>query len=112
MGGLNEYEDYDAIGLAELVRKGDVTPGELLDEACERVEERNPQINAIIYSLVDAARAEISAGLPDGPFRGVPFLMKDLHASVAGAPLTNGSKLFKDAIASHDSELVRRYRRA
>lgn len=112
MGGLTEYEDYDAIGLAELVRKGDVTPGELLDEACERVEERNPQINAIIYSLVDAARAEISAGLPDGPFRGVPFLMKDLHASVAGAPLTNGSKLFKDAIASHDSELVRRYRRA
>ena len=81
MSGFAEYEGYDALGLAELVRRRQVSAGELLDAAIARVEARNPSINAVTMPLYDYGRAAIAAGLPDGPFTGVPFLMKDLTAS-------------------------------
>jgi Asp-tRNA(Asn)/Glu-tRNA(Gln) amidotransferase A subunit family amidase len=109
---MREYERYDALGLAELVRKGDTSPEELLDAALARVSERNPRLNAVNMVWEAEAREAIRAGLPAGPFRGVPFLLKDLHAHVAGLPLTQGSRLFAQQVSAVDSELVRRYRRA
>ena len=113
MSGFAEYEQYDALGLAELVRRNEVTPGELLDAAIERVEARNPAVNAVTMKLYDYGRKAIADGLPDGPFRGVPFLMKDLTSPVAGVPMTRGSKYFADTPPSAiDSEHVRRLKKA
>jgi amidase len=91
-----EYELYDGLGLAELVRQGQVSPDELLDAAIERVEARNGAVNAVISRLDDRARQAIAAGLPDGPFRGVPFLLKDLGGWLAGDRVTRGSRFFAD----------------
>jgi len=76
----------DALALAEAVRSGDRTPSELLDEAIARIEKENPNLNAVVQTLYDDARERIDAGLPQGPFRGVPILLKDLDAPLAGAP--------------------------
>ncbi|HET9876156.1 MAG TPA: amidase [Mycobacterium sp.] len=102
----------DLVGLAALIRSGDVTPGELLDTVALRIQERNPALNAVITTRIDAARGEITAGLPDGPLRGVPFAVKDLLCDVAGLPTTAGCRLFADAVAERDGVLVSRYRRA
>jgi amidase/6-aminohexanoate-cyclic-dimer hydrolase len=107
-----DYESYDAVGLAALVAAGELTPTELLDAALARVATRNPAINAVVLEMEEAARTAIEAGLPNGPLRGVPFLLKDLHLLVDGQPTTSGSRLFQDFVADHDSELVARYRRA
>jgi amidase/6-aminohexanoate-cyclic-dimer hydrolase len=112
MGGFEQYEEFDGIGLAECVRRGDTTPEELLDAALARADARNPDLNAIVRPMAEEARAAIAAGLPDGPYRGVPFLLKDLHATYAGVPTSNGSAFFADSIADHDTELVARYKRA
>ncbi len=109
---FDEYESYDAMGLAGLVAEGSVSASEVLEAAIERVEARNPAVNAVVHRLDDEARAAVAAGLPDGPFTGVPFLIKDLNAHVAGAPTTNGSRLFADAVATVDSEFVARWRRS
>jgi amidase/6-aminohexanoate-cyclic-dimer hydrolase len=107
-----DYESHDAVGLAALVASHDVSPTELLDAALERVDARNPELNAVVLEMEGAARAAIDAGLPEGPLRGVPFLLKDLHLLVEGQPTTYGSRLFEDFVADHDSEIVARYRRA
>ncbi len=113
MSGFVEYEQYDALGLAELVRRKEVTPDELLEVAIERVEARNPAVNAVIMKLYDYGRKAIADGLPDGPFRGVPFLMKDLTSPVAGVRMTRGSRFFADTPPSPaDSEHVKRLKRA
>jgi amidase/6-aminohexanoate-cyclic-dimer hydrolase len=112
MSPFTDYESYDALGLADLVAKGEVTPGELLDAAIERVESRNPDLNAVVYPWYEEARTALAAGLPDGPFHGVPFLLKDLYTLYAGQPISNGSRLFEGLVPDHDSELVARYRRA
>src|SRR3989454_5694219 len=92
-----DHEQSDALGLAALVRSGRVTPPELLESAIALVEEQNPRINAVVRRLYDLGRQAIADGLPDGPFRGVPFLLKDLTASLAGVPMTRGSRFFADA---------------
>jgi amidase len=108
-----EYEQYDALGLAELVKWGKISPPELLEAAIERVEGRNPAVNAVVMKLYDYGRKMIAEGLPEGPFRGVPYLMKDLTASIAGVPMTRGSKFFADTPpAAENSEHVKRLRRA
>ncbi|MBI1735338.1 MAG: amidase [Candidatus Rokubacteria bacterium] len=112
MGGFPEFERYDAVGLAKLVRDRQVSAVDLLDAAIERVESRNPVLNAVCARLDDEGRRAIAAGLPDGPFTGVPFLLKDISMLMQGAATTSGSKLFAGAVADHDSELVARYRRA
>jgi Asp-tRNA(Asn)/Glu-tRNA(Gln) amidotransferase A subunit family amidase len=110
---FKEYEEHDALGLAQLVRHGEVSPEALLDCAIERVEARNPAVNAVVMKLYDHARKAIADGLPKGPFRGVPFLMKDLTSPVDGVRMTRGSRFFADTPpASVDSEHVRRLRRA
>lgn len=107
-----EYADYDGIGLAELVNKGKVTPLELLDAAIERTEKHNGTLNAVVYSAFDEARENAKGKLPDGPFKGVPFLIKDLGTEVKGWPRTSGSRFVADIVDDHDSELVKRYRAA
>jgi Asp-tRNA(Asn)/Glu-tRNA(Gln) amidotransferase A subunit family amidase len=109
---MQNYESYDALGLAELVRKRETSAEELLGEALARTEARNPALNAVNMLWADYARAAVRAGLPEGPFHGVPFLLKDLHVQVAGMPLTYGSRLFASYVSETDSELALRYRRA
>ena len=98
MSGFADYERYDALGLADLVR---------------RKEARNQAVNAVVMPLYDYGRNAIADGLPDGPFRGVPFLLKDLGGWLAGVRVTRGSRFFADApAAAADSEHVRRLKGA
>ena len=107
--GLPEYEAYDALGLAELVRRNELSPTELLEAAIERIEARNPALNAVVRTMYDQAKSCIAAGLPDGPFRGVPFLLKDLGIDYSGVPTSNGSRLCKGLVPDRHSLLTERY---
>jgi amidase len=104
----------DASEQARLVRDGEASAEELLEEAIARVEQLNPQLNAVIHPLFEQARAAVSAGLPQGPFRGVPFLVKDLSCYMKDAPLHEGNRALRDAgnMADHDMWLAQRLRRA
>ncbi len=111
----DETRWMDATDQAALIAKGDVSPPELLEAAIERIERIDPTVNAVVIRWFDHAR-DVAAGadLPNGPFRGVPFLIKDLFASYAGQRISNGNVAFKEAnvIAEADTTLVSRYRAA
>ncbi|MBI1239453.1 MAG: amidase [Alphaproteobacteria bacterium] len=109
---MNEYADYDAMGLADLVRRREVTPSELLEEAISRAERHNPALNAIVYKAYDEARATAKTKLPEGPFAGVPFLIKDINCPVKGWPMSNGTKWMADYVSPEDDLIVTRYRQA
>ena len=109
---MQDYEAYDGLGLASLIAKGEVEAGAVLEAAIERLSNRDDRYRAVVIRMFEEARAQISAGLPQGPFRGVPFLLKDLHLAWPGVRLTNGSRLFEDSVPDNESELVTRYRRA
>jgi amidase len=104
----------DAVDQAALVARGEVTPLELLDAAIERIERIDPELNAVTIRWFDHARDTARTTLPDGPFRGVPFLIKDLFAGYAGQPITNGNRALKNegAISAADTTLVSRFRDA
>lgn len=102
----------DAVALAEAVRSGELSAREVVTEAISRIEALDPDLNAVVGRRFDEALAEVDAGLPDGPLRGVPFLIKDLGTEVAGLPATQGSRLFAEGVSAADSELIRRYKRA
>jgi amidase len=105
--------EHDALGLAELVRSGEVSAHELLDQAVASIGAINPSLNAVVAMFEDEAHQAIDQGLPPGPFHGVPFAIKDLWANVAGLVTTNGSRLFASGPPSTgDSEIIRRYRQA
>src|SRR5277367_4508826 len=106
---MDDYANFDGVDLAELVRKRAIKPTELIEAAAARVERHNPTINAVVYQAFDEARAKADA-LPDGPFRGVPFLVKDLLIQVAGWPRTSGSRYCRDVVDADDDGLMRRYR--
>lgn len=106
------YGDLDGTGLADLVRQGEVTPLELVEEAIRRTEAVNGALNAVITRMFDHARDAARAPLPDGPFAGVPFLMKDFLAEVAGQPFYEGSDFLDGYVPAHDSEIYRRFTRA
>lgn len=114
MGNFSEYQRFDAMGLADLVRKGEIRPLDLVDEAVAGIERLNPRINAVVTPLFEQARDAARAPLPEGPFRGVPFLLKDLGAggTLAGVRMTMGTKFMGSFVPDHDSELVRRVKRA
>ena len=109
---MDDYANYDAVGLAELVRQGDVTPAELTEAAIERAERHNGALNAVVFKAYDEARAAAAGALPDGPFRGVPFLLKDLGAGVAGWTQSKGSRFTRGWVDAADTGLVTRYRQA
>ena len=108
----DELATLDATAQAELVRRRVLSPRELVDAAIARIERVNPQVNAIITPLFEQARDAAAGPLPQGPFTGVPFLLKDLIAAYAGVPLTAGSAVLRNYVPAYDSELVRRYKRA
>jgi amidase len=112
MGSFKEYDQYDGLGLAELVRRKEVSPAEICEEAITRIECVNPALNAVITPMYDLARKALEKPLPDGPFTGVPFLLKDLLGDFAGVRQTMGSKACKNYIPTQDSELVKRYKQA
>lgn len=109
---FTEYAQFDAIGLAELVRHGEVSARELLDEGIKRRDAVNGKLNAVVHNMDEIAYRSIEDGLPDGPFSGVPFLLKDLLSAYKGVPMSNGCRAYKDYIPDYDSELVQRFKRA
>jgi amidase len=104
----------DATAQAELVRRGEASPVELVDAAIERIEAANGELNAVIHELYEEGRAEAAGELPDGPFKGVPFVLKDLGAAFAGQPLHMGMQYLKDAgfRSPMDSYLALRFKQA
>ena len=111
MAEFKEYARYDGLGLAELVRRKEVHPRELVEAAIARIEQGNPKLNAVIRTMYDSARAAAEQPV-SGPFGGVPFLAKDLVSTWAGEKQASGTRFMKDWVAPHDSEIVRRWRRA
>lgn len=107
-----EYDHYDGLGLAALVVKRQVTPLELLNAVRLRLEAINPKLNATAQVFFDKAETQIKQGLPAGPFKGVPFVLKDLGQQMAGTITSYGSRVFKDNVPDFDSTLVARYKRA
>ena len=112
MGPLHDVGDLDATAQAALVRKGEVTPSELVEAAIARIERLNPRLNAVVTPMYDVARVAARGPIPDGPFAGVRFLMKDFIGEVAGIRFTEGVAFLRDYIPTEDSELVRRYEQA
>ena len=110
----DDYTAHDALGLAELVRTGEASPAELVAAAIEGIERHNPALNAVVLRQFEAARARAADpdSLPDAPFRGVPFLNKDLGFQEAGVAMSNGSRAYKDYVAASDSGMIADYRRA
>ncbi len=112
MSGFKDYDQYDALGLAELVREGRVTSLELLEEAINRIDRINPELNAVVNQMIDQGRKAAQDPLPDGPFAGVPFLIKDLGFDFAGVPSTDGCKARSGYVPDHDNEMVIRFKKA
>lgn len=104
-----DFRTRDATGWAEAVASGEVSPAELLDGALARVAEVNPALNAVVNLREDVARASLAA-LPRGPFRGVPFLLKDLGCEAVDFPSHNGSRLFAGTTYPADSAIFDRIR--
>ena len=104
----------DAVGQADLVRSGQASPTELVEAAIDRIERVNPQLNAVIHERFDRARQEAAGELPDGPFRGVPLLLKDLACEMEGEPYHYGTRFLKEIgwRSDHDTAFVGRLRRA
>ncbi|MBS0334586.1 MAG: amidase [Proteobacteria bacterium] len=109
---MPDYSEHDGLGLAELVASKAVTPLELVESAIDRIERHNPTLNAVVYKGYDDARRWAAGDLPDGPFRGVPFLIKDLGMPVAGWPRSHGSRFARGVVDAEDGGLTRRYKAA
>ncbi len=112
MGGLNDIAGMDAIAQAELVRKRKVQSIELVEEVIGRIERLNPTLNAVVTPMYEYSRKAAAGIVPDGPFAGVPFLLKDFLAEFAGVRFTEGTAFLRDYVSREDSELVKRYKRS
>lgn len=109
MAGFAEYARYDAVGLADLIRRKQVSAAEVLDAVIARIERLNPAVNAIIRPMYDEARAQVARGLPDGPLAGAPYALKDLGTLYAGVPTLESSRLFAASPpADHHSTITER----
>jgi amidase len=109
---MTDLSRLDAIAQAELVRRGELTALELVDAAIARIEAIDGRLNSVVTRLFERAREEASDPLPESPLAGVPFLLKDLGAALAGTRQTRGSRAFRDHVSDEDTELARRHRRA
>jgi amidase len=110
----DELATLDATAQADLVRRREATPLELVDAAIARIEKVNPKLNAVIIQLFEKARAQAKSMLPDGPFKGVPFLVKDLTCQTAGDSYHAGMRLLRQLkwTADHDTYLAAKFRAA
>lgn len=111
-GDVATVSALDATAQAGLVRERELGPGDLVEVAIARIEQLNPTLNAVVTPAFEQARAAVAAGLPQGPFTGVPFLLKDLAVEAAGLRFCEGSRFLRDNVSTVDSELVVRLRRA
>ena len=109
---LGNYADYDGLGLAELVRRKEVSPRDLVDSAIDVIERHNGAVNCVPQVLHDMALAEIRRGLPNGPFRGVPFLVKEFGMHFKGMKTSAGSRLATGVQFDADTELMTRCKQA
>ncbi|HEV8297386.1 MAG TPA: amidase [Acidimicrobiales bacterium] len=112
---MTDIAQLDATAQADLVRRGECSATELLDATIDAIERLNPTLNAVIVPLYEQARDQIARGdVGHGPFHGVPILLKDLGAALAGTPQYGGTRVLRDRawISLADSELTRRFRRA
>ncbi len=109
---FNEYADYDGLGLAQLIRQGEISAQEVLETAITLCERGNPTLNAVVHPAYDLARRQLRDGVPDGPFAGVPMLIKNTGFEVCGQRLSSGSRLFSNVVSAQDSTLIKRYRQA
>ena len=107
---MQEFAGLDATAVAALVAARQVSAGELLDRALASCDRLNPALNAVVLVQEDVARRSIAAGLPQGPFRGVPFLIKDLGCEAVDFPSHNGSRLLADTRYAYDSTIFQRMR--
>jgi amidase len=107
-----DFEQFDAVGLAALIRSGEVSPREVIDASIDRIELLNPGLNAVVSKIYDRALAELGNGLPDGPLAGVPFLLKNLSSELEGVPSTEGSRSLRWNVPGFTSTLVERFRHA
>jgi len=105
---FKEYADYDATGLARLVARREVSAAELLEAAIARCEALNPRLNAVNIPMPEIARARVHEPL-EGPFSGVPFLIKDIAQDYAGVPSTSGSRALRNWVPPVHAEIVRRF---
>ena len=103
-----ELGQFDALGLADLVKRKEVRPIELVEAAIERIERVNPALNCVMFKNYDAACAAAEQPLPDGPFTGVPLLLKDILTAYRGLPLTGGCRYLQDFVAQDDSIIAKR----
>lgn len=107
---VEEYKQYDALGLAELVKQKEVQPKELVENAIEQIDRLNPKLNAVINRMFEQARQSAETATGDGPFTGVPMLLKDITQEVKGEPITSGSRAFQGYRAKQDSFWVKKVR--
>ena len=112
MISFDDYAAHDGLGLAALVRSGQVSAAELLEAAAARIGAVNPALNAVVRTRFDAARLEAAQVDPASPFCGVPFLVKDLISTLAGEPTGCGTRTLAGLPMPHDSALVQRWRAA
>ncbi|PCK08026.1 MAG: amidase [Alteromonadaceae bacterium] len=112
MASFSEYTQYDALGLAALIKAKQVSPDEVLKAAIERIDKLNPQYNAVVNTCYDLAREAIQAGLPNGPLHGVPFLLKDIGATCKGLPITAGSRFIGKITPDSDWAYTARLKQA
>src|SRR5258706_14102728 len=109
---IAEYDQHDGLGLAALVTRKKVSAAELVDEAISRAERLNPKLNAIVFKDFERARAAARGKLANGPFAGVPFLLKDIFALAEGMPTRQASRFFPPVPSDHDSLLTARFKSA
>ncbi|RJS22502.1 amidase [Corallococcus sp. H22C18031201] len=105
---MDPFVTLDATAQADLVRRKEVSALELVDAAIARIERLNPKLNAVTQTQFEQARDKAKRPLPQGPFTGVPFLLKDFLLAQAGIPLTGGSRFTRDFLPDHDAELLQR----
>lgn len=109
---LTDYDAHDGLGLAELIRSKQLSASEVIDEAIGRAERTEPKLSFVVHRMYESARRAAREPLGDGPFAGVPYVVKDLLSAVAGAPSRGGSKLYDGVVHDHDCELVARHKQA
>lgn len=109
---ISEFSSYDGLGLAELVKNNEVKSDELVRLSIEAIKALNPELNSVVQILEEEAQNEIDGGLHDGPFKGVPFLIKELALHAKNVKCNMGSRLAEGAVIPVDSELMARFRKA
>lgn len=109
---MSDLLTVDATELARRVRAREVSPAELVEASIAAIERVNPKLNAVVHKMYDAARATANAELPDGPFRGVPMVVKDFDGFVKGVPYTASTRFLDGFVPDHDAEAIARFRRA